>query len=155
MPLPKRKTLPHTPPDFVSSGATFFITLCGEPRGTNQLALPERWPLIQSAANHYHGSLRWHVRLLPAMPDHVHLLAGFPGDEDLKKAVSSWKRFLANAHGFSWQRDFFDHRLRCHESLDEKASYVRMNPVRAGLIARPENWPYVWTPSDVIAEPSR
>lgn len=35
-----------------------------------------------------------------------------------------------------WQRDFFDHRLRSIESAAEKAQYIRMNPVRAGLVNR-------------------
>lgn len=43
-----------------------------------------------------------------------------------------------------WQEDFFDHRLRSDESLDEKANYVRMNPVRAGSVKTVEEWPYSW-----------
>ena len=44
-----------------------------------------------------------------------------------------------------WQRDFFDHRLRHEESffLKKKATYIRLNPVRAGLVAIPEEWPHV------------
>ena len=36
----------------------------------------------------------------------------------------------------------FHHRLRRDESYSEKWDYVRMNPVRAGLIADPDRWPY-------------
>jgi len=46
--------------------------------------------------------------------------------------------------GIGWQRDFFDHRLRKNEAYLEKAAYIRMNPVRAGLVASAEDWPYVW-----------
>ena len=42
----------------------------------------------------------------------------------------------------AWQDGFFDHLLRSGESYAEKWNYVRMNPVRAGLVARPEDWPY-------------
>ena len=48
-----------------------------------------------------------------------------------------------------WQEGFFDHRLRHDESLEEKTYYIRMNPVRAGLIEKPETWPYVFTAADL------
>ena len=41
-----------------------------------------------------------------------------------------------------WQRGFFDHLLRSAESYGQKWNYVRENPVRAGLVAQPEDWPY-------------
>jgi hypothetical protein len=41
-----------------------------------------------------------------------------------------------------WQEGFFDHVLRSAESYAQKWEYVRMNPVRAGLCASPEQWPY-------------
>jgi len=36
----------------------------------------------------------------------------------------------------------FDHLLRGHESAQEKWHYLRLNPVRAGLVKRAEDWPY-------------
>ena len=62
----------------------------------------------------------------------------------MEKVMSDWKRYTCINVGINWQRDFFDHRLRGDESYLEKAHYIRMNPVRAGLIKRPEEWPYVW-----------
>jgi hypothetical protein len=48
---------------------------------------------------------------------------------------------------FCWRRrGFFDHRLRREESLRDKADYILHNPVRKGLVARPEDWPRVWMP---------
>jgi hypothetical protein len=41
-----------------------------------------------------------------------------------------------------WQPGFFDHLLRRDESYSEKWDYVWRNPVRAGLVAKPEDWPY-------------
>lgn len=41
-----------------------------------------------------------------------------------------------------WQREFFDHVLRSEENYAQKWEYVRSNPVRAGLVARAEDWPY-------------
>jgi hypothetical protein len=41
-----------------------------------------------------------------------------------------------------WQRGFFDHILRSEESYRQKWNYVRDNPVRAGLVANANDWPY-------------
>jgi REP element-mobilizing transposase RayT len=60
--------------------------------------------------------------------------------------VERWKRYAARKAQVTWQRDFFDHRLRHDESFIEKASYIRLNPVRAGLTVRTEDWPYVLEP---------
>jgi len=81
------------------------------------------------------------------MPDHLHMLLAFPHDREMKKTVTDWKSMLARKAGLGWQRDFFDHRTRNHENWEEKAEYIRQNPVRAGLIDRPENWRFVWEPS--------
>ena len=56
--------------------------------------------------------------------------------------VTKWKRFTAKETGICWQRDFFDHRLRDDESFDEKAAYIRNNPVRAGLVSDTRDWPW-------------
>ena len=88
----------------------------------------------------------WYVQLLLLMPDHLHGLVSFPEDRAMKSVISSWKEFLARKAGVSWQRDFFDHRVRDDESFLEKANYIRMNPVRKNLVAEAGLWPFVWQP---------
>ena len=78
------------------------------------------------------------------MPDHLHGIISFNPLIGMRKTVSDWKRYCARHLGVRWQRDFFDHRLRRAEGYIEKAHYIRMNPVRAGLVERPEDWPFVW-----------
>jgi REP element-mobilizing transposase RayT len=41
-----------------------------------------------------------------------------------------------------WQRDCWDTQLRRGESYSAKWEYVRHNPVRAGLCAAPDEWPF-------------
>src|SRR6266436_4544226 len=41
-----------------------------------------------------------------------------------------------------WQISFFDHILRTAEDLSKTAEYILLNPVRAGLVKRPEDYPY-------------
>ena len=80
------------------------------------------------------------------MPDHLHALVSFPTNKGMKTVVTEWKKYVAREFGIRWQRGFFDHRLRGDESLRDKEDYIRLNPVRAGLVSRPEDWPYVWQP---------
>ncbi len=84
------------------------------------------------------------------MPDHVHLFARPARDAKsraewvkARKSVSS--RQIAQALAIDppiWQRDYFDHFLRSAASYSEKWDYVWHNPVRAGLVARPDDWPW-------------
>ncbi|MDD2763602.1 MAG: transposase [Opitutaceae bacterium] len=143
---PRRKILPHHVPGWVKSDSIFFVTICCQPRGINQLCHEAVAGKLFEAVTFRHQSQRWYVRVLLLMPDHLHALVSFPHDEDMRQVVANFKELTAKRAGVSWQRDFFDHRLRAEESLQEKWEYIRMNPVRKGLIDRPEQWPYVWRP---------
>ena len=145
--LKKRKTLPHDPPHFIGTAeAIFFVTICTQPKGKNQLCKPNAAKILFDAARFYEDHHDWYIHLLLLMPDHLHFLARFSRDTGMKDIIERWKRYTATQASVTWQRDFFDHRLRNDESLKEKAYYIRMNPVRAGLTDRPEDWPYVLEP---------
>jgi REP element-mobilizing transposase RayT len=148
MEKPSRKHLPHGVPDWVRDGSYFFITICCATRGANSFCRAGAGDALLEAAAFYHEHLKWHCRLFLLMPDHVHGIVSFPAVPGLEAVVTNWKRYLAARHGIEWQRDFFDHRLRGPHQLVEKMSYVLMNPVRRGLCARPEEWPWVFRPED-------
>ena len=83
------------------------------------------------------------------MPDHIHLFVAIPLEGiTLERWIQSLRSTLGKILlriGFQkphWQEGFFDHVLRSSESYSEKWDYVRMNPVRAGLVQSPEDWPY-------------
>jgi len=42
--------------------------------------------------------------------------------------------------GWLWQGRFFDRALRTVKEYNETAEYIRWNPVRRGLLVRPEEW---------------
>jgi REP element-mobilizing transposase RayT len=83
------------------------------------------------------------------MPDHLHFFVAFCPQSP---SLSIWMKSLKNALSKTlrhmgvppnhWEKDFFDHVIRSKESYKEKWSYVRENPVRAGLVERSEDWPY-------------
>lgn len=76
------------------------------------------------------------------MPDHLHLIAGFPKTESMSSVIRDWKRLTARRAGIVWQRNYFDHRVRPNEGLQQKTDYIRDNPVRAGLVKVAEDWPH-------------
>ena len=140
-----RKSLSHEIPDGAAIGSeeeVFFITIVCVPRGENQLARPETWKSIDETLRirELAGDLK--VRLVLAMPDHLHGLISFGGVKPMKKVITDLKSWLAKCAGVRWQRDFFDHRIRSWESGAEKAAYIQQNPVRAGFVERSEDWPY-------------
>ena len=142
---PQRKQLPHDRPLWVrTEDEIFFITVCCEPRGKNQLCYPKIARAIFDSVEFRNRSRVWYARLVCLMPDHLHALISFPYERPMKQIIADWKRFLARALKIEWQRDFFDHRLRRDESHHEKADYIRANPVRAGLVTASEAWPYFW-----------
>jgi REP-associated tyrosine transposase len=44
--------------------------------------------------------------------------------------------------GELWQARFFDRALRTVKEYNEKVEYIHLNPVKAGLVRRPEDWPW-------------
>jgi len=104
---------------------------------------------IFETARRYHATHRWYLQLLLLMPDHLHMLVGIEGDDSLSTIVGDFKRATTRFAGALWQRNFFDHRIRRDESLQEKEDYIRENPVRAGLIATAEKWHYLLALEDL------
>jgi len=146
MNLPQRKTLPHTPPPWVDSGAIFFITICCVPRDLNQLCHSDIAKRLFETVAFRHEKQVWHARLFLLMPDHIHALLSFPPEKPMKQVMAQWKEYAAKQAGIHWQRDFFDHRLRSDEQWQTKAAYIELNPVRKGLVSDAKDWPYVWRP---------
>jgi putative transposase len=146
--LPVRKKLPHAVPQWVSEGSWFFITIKCDPLGKNQLCRAEIGEAVMAAMRHNHEKLAWHCRLCLLMPDHLHAILSFPSESGMETTIKNWKRYVAGKHDVEWQRDFFDHRLRDDQELEEKTSYILMNPVRKGLCKRVEEWVWVYRPKD-------
>jgi len=143
---PVRKRLPHESPLWVdTSQADYFITICCKQRGRNQLALPTIANELFETIKYRNEQSVWYAHIALLMPDHAHLLLSFPEVEKrIQTTVSKWKEWTTKTLQIEWQRDFFEHRLRQEESFREKADYILANPVRAGFVKEPEDWPYVF-----------
>jgi putative transposase len=82
------------------------------------------------------------------MPDHVHLIiCGRSETANVHTAVCRFKQYTGymakrDVPTWSWQRSFFDRMVRSDADLAEVMRYVSENPVRAGLVADPADYPF-------------
>ena len=146
MPRVLRKQLDHTTHFAGRFGAVYFITICCDARGTNQLCNERISKVLFDTARIYHERDRWNLNLLLLMPDHLHALIGIDVRDSLSQIMRDYKRITAKLAGVQSQRNFFDHRLRHDESLAEKFAYICQNPLREGLIREQQDWAYVFIP---------
>ena len=139
-------SLPHDIPLWVDpSKEIYFITINSQPRGLNQLALPPVAKALFETVRHRQEKFLWWPHLFLLMPDHLHALLSFPpSTKPIRSIISKWKEWTAKDVGIRWQDDFFEHRLRREESRRQKADYILANPIRAGLVSCPEDWPHVY-----------
>ena len=92
----------------------------------------------------------WWVGDYLLMPDDVRCFARAARHADsMRDWMQTWKsvssHVLTKRLGLEppfWQEDYFDRYLCDGENYSEKWTYVEANPVRAGLVARPEDWPF-------------
>ncbi len=139
-----RKWMQHGRPSWVDPQLPMFITFCTRPRGVNQIANVRVWSLLSGASAVLTKVGKMSPVILLAMPDHVHLLARISREVSVKTLVRSLKTAISHKTKVDWQPGFFDHRVRGKKQISEIFDYVRMNPVRAGLCSKAEDWPYSW-----------
>jgi REP element-mobilizing transposase RayT len=83
------------------------------------------------------------------MPNHVHAMIGTVEGVKLGDIVRSWKTYSAKLingwtgqTGALWEEDYHDRYIREESHFHSARSYIRNNPVRAGLCQKPEEWPW-------------
>lgn len=90
------------------------------------------------------------------MSNHVHVVFQPLLDDNgehfaLPRILHSFKRYTARQanrtlgrKGQFWQHESYDHIVRDEKELDRIRRYVLHNPVAAGLVDDPLEWPYSW-----------
>jgi putative transposase len=81
------------------------------------------------------------------MPEHVHLLTNEPRLSTLAVALQVLKqqtsrKLKRTAVTHFWQRRYYDFNVYTAAKTIEKLKYMHRNPVRRGLVAKPEEWPW-------------
>jgi putative transposase len=140
-----RKGLGHQDvPQEVAWNCSFYVTICAVPRGKNHFCRDPIGSNVLASAHHYEHLDKWTIHLLLLMPDHLHLVVTTHLGSHITELIKSWKRYLARTYRVRFQRDFFEHRIRNHENFYAHCRYVQRNPIRAGLVTRSEDWPWVY-----------
>jgi putative transposase len=133
----------HPPKGIIEDDRTptlIFLTVCTARR---QCWLAD--PAVHEALIHvWHCATHWQVGPYMLMPDHLHLFA-MPGggSATFDRWIQYWKSMFTKRmcnRDWRWQSGGLHHRIRSWEGAEAKRQYMMMNPVRAGLVARPEDW---------------
>ncbi len=76
------------------------------------------------------------------MPEHVHLLVGEPNKAILSKAIQALKLSVSvqSKERPFWQPRYYDFNVHNEEKRIEKLRYMHRNPVKRGLVEKPEDW---------------
>jgi type I restriction enzyme R subunit/putative DNA methylase len=108
--------------------------------------------LLQDALLCFDG-VRYRLLAWVVMPNHVHVLFQPMENWTMARIVASWKSFTgrrlapllpaslgANTVHRVWDREYWDRFIRDERHLHAAREYIHNNPVKAGLVRRPEEW---------------
>jgi len=92
---------------------------------------------------------RYRLLTWVVMPNHVHTMVEMVEGYPIADILKSWKGYSAREinkvlgrSGQFWSRDYFDRYIRTIDHYYDALNYIHMNPVIAGLVQRPEDWPF-------------
>lgn len=137
-------------------GATYFFTLCLQERGSDMLVLKIGALRAAYAATVAELPVQCHAMVI--LPDHLHAVWTEP--DDAVCFSERWRRMKARfSHAVAgdfrpcaskvarrerglWQRRFWEHALRDEAEFAAAIDLCRCDPVRHGLVDRPEDWPW-------------
>ena len=92
---------------------------------------------------------RFEIHEFVFMPDHVHFILTPAPVVSLEKAIQFIKGGFSyrakkelNLPGEIWQKGYNEHRIKDADEYAQHVEYIWMNPVKAGLVERPDDYPY-------------
>ena len=94
---------------------------------------------------------KWKIIVAVIMPNHVHFLtSGECAVKPFNLAFSNFKGFTAreankilSRNGTFWAPETFDHWCRSPFEEDRIKKYIIDNPVKAGLVEKHSDWPWL------------
>jgi len=149
-------------PHWEGENACYFITWRTAP-GVE--LPPEARSLVLDNLKYWDGH-RYDLWQAIVMPNHVHAqLSPLPKEDGSKWSLSeimhTAKSYTANEInrqlgrvGALWQDERFDHIVRNPASFEAKWHYIRQNPCKIGLAARPTEYEWLYEHSGLAARPT-
>ena len=93
--------------------------------------------------------VRYNLFSWVVMPNHSHFLLTRFEDWELEQLMHSHKSYTAHEankilerRGQFWMDEYFDRYIRDGAHFRNAISYIENNPVKAGLCAKPSDWPF-------------
>jgi putative transposase len=134
--------------DVLNPSRTFFATT-GASMGRRLFQSERNAGLLIDVLRSLVAERKFELHDFVVMPDHVHLLLTVREGMTIEKAMQLIKgRFshrLSNECGYRgevWQRGFTEEQVMNRESFDGHSKYVAQNPVKAGLAASEDEFPF-------------
>ena len=128
----------------MDSDRVFFITTVSTHRQPIFRRDATAHLLIDTLA-HYREEQKFLLHEFVIMPDHIHaLLTPAPqiSIERVMQFIKGGFSYRMKSRSAVWQESFTNHRIRDVDDYEHHREYIRMNPVRAGLSATPQAYPY-------------
>ena len=121
--------------------------------GCCALRHPELATQMRDALRHFDGQ-RYRLLAWCIMPNHVHVL--METLSPIARIVQGWKSVTARwalarneelqlgipDFKHLWMREYWDRYIRDDAHLEKAMLYIHQNPVKAGLCAKAEDWPW-------------
>ncbi|MCG2767313.1 MAG: transposase [Anaerolineae bacterium] len=114
--------------------------------GACYLCDPRIGRLVENALLHFDGE-RYRMIAWVVMPNHVHTLIETIEGYPLGTVLHSWKSYTASKanqilgrSGRFWYHEYFDRYIRDERHFANAVRYIHENPVKAGLVEKPEEW---------------
>ena len=101
--------------------------------------------LLQQTMLEYREQGKFLLHAFVIMPEHFHVLITPAADVSLEKAVQFIKggfSFRLKRKGDVWMRSFNESQILTEEAFVVCVRYIEENPVRKGLVFRPEEFGY-------------
>lgn len=114
--------------------------------------------IVLGTLNHQLSSLKAKCVSFVVMPDHIHAIIWLPETGQLSRFMRGWKRMSSFRirkwyrendssyfDGFGegdkfWQPKYYSFEIYSTAKLEEKLTYMHLNPVRAELVAKATDW---------------
>lgn len=129
------------------SGGLFHVTSRGN-RGEKIFTAGEDAERFLSLLTKVVEKREWRCHAYCLMPNHYHLMVDMPGPtlstgmHELNWRYAYWFNLRHGFTGHLFQERFGSRAIVDEPHALESSRYIPLNPVRAGLCARPEMWPW-------------
>jgi putative transposase len=139
-----RRRLPH----WALEDSTYFVTFRAR-ESLGRVLADEALACIVEEAFWFGHEERYILNAYVVMPNHAHLLMTPLAGWSLSRILQGIKGYTAREinkglgrTGAFWQDEYFDHLVRNEADWVDKFNYIHNNPVSAGLVEKPENYPF-------------